>query len=270
MEGTYRCGARFGQYEILSLLGMNLGEIYRARDPNRGLDVVLKVFSASRLGMLHREEKRRDLEREAGVARALDNHPNILAIYDVGTWDGVLFITMELLQGQSLQEKMKGNPLSVATSVEYSLQIARVLATAHERGITHGCLSPSNVFITLNNCVKVLGFGADAPGALPTMLGYVAPEQILQQACDHRVDIFALGAILFEMLAGACPFRRDSATETVRATLQEDPPPLGQLNPGVSQELAQLVARSLAKDRAERFRRTGDLVLELEALARQV
>ncbi len=262
--GTFRSGARFGPYEILRLLGINLGEVYLVSDTRYGRNAALKVFSTSHFSAAELEKIKRDWERVECVAKVLDNHPNISAVYEVGSWNGWLFMAMEYFEGRGLREHSKGRPLSVAAAEKYAWEIALVLAVAHEHGLMHGHLYPSNVFITAEDHVKVLGFGdPTGHGLSSSALGYMAPEQILSEEWDQRADIFAFGAILYEMLSGACAFQRDSPSETVSAILQSTPQPLSHLNPQVPQRLESLVRRCLARNRTERFQSGQDLVLEL-------
>lgn len=264
ISGTFGSGARFGRYEIVSLLGINLEEVYQARDTSLDRNIVLKVFSISGHSAAALEERKRNLQSEERVAKILDNHPNIAAVYEVGTWNGWLFIAMELLEGRILREYIERGPLSVAAVEKYAREIALVLAIAHERGVTHGHLKPANVFITIKDRVKVLGFGDPTrPPALFLPPGYTAPEQIRGEGWDQRADIFAFGAILYEMLSGVCPFQRNSALETASATLQSSPPPLTQQNPQVPPRLEFLARRCLAKDPIERFQSGRELALEL-------
>lgn len=264
ISGTFGSGARFGRYEILSLLGINLGEVYRAHDPSLRRNIVLKVFSTSGHSAAELEEIKQNLQRKERVAEILDNHPNIQAVYEVGTWNGWLFIAMELLEGRTLPQTIEPGPLSVAAAEKCAREIALVLAIAHERGVTHGHLKPANVFITVEDRVKVLGFeDPTRPPAVSLAPGYMAPEQIRGEDWDQRADIFAFGAILYEMLSGLCPFKRNSALETVSATLQSSPPPLTQRNPQVPWRLESLVLRCLARNPIERFQSGRDLALEL-------
>ena len=267
--GTFKDGAPFGPYEIRSLIGINLGEVYRAHDARHGRDVVLCVFSPS-LGGDHLEEKRRDLERQTNVARALDNHPNIAAIYELATWEGWLFIARDLLEGQTLRDHMQGKPLNVATSVNYALQIATVLRVAHERGIVHGCLGPSSIFVTRDDRIKVLDFEVQTMGKpkhplrITSNLASWSPEQLRDEDWDYRADFFAFGAVLYEMLTAVSPFQRDSLSETLRSVVRDDPRLLSELNPRIPRRLALLVKNCLAKDRGKRPVSASDIALELE------
>lgn len=273
---TFKEGDAFGPYEIRSLIGVNTGEVYRAHDPRYGREVVLCVFSP-RLSGVALETKKRDLERQLNLARALNNHPNIAAAYELGTWEGWLFIARELLEGQLLRDRIHGKPLNVATSVNYALQIATALKIAHERGIVHGGLGSSSIFVTDDDRIKVLDFGVQTAGRLKDRLtipstnpGYWSPEQLRAENWDYRADFFAFGAVLYEMLVGVGPFQRDSMIEKARSVLQDDPRSLNEMNPRIPRSLALLVKNCLAKDLVKRPVSARDIVLELEISSRHV
>src|SRR5213594_1066775 len=238
-------GAKFGPYEIIAPLGAGgMGEVYRARDTRLGRDVAIKVlpssFSAD-ADRLHR------FEQEACAAGAL-NHPNILIVHDIGTHDGSPYVVSELLEGETLRQRMGGTAQPQRKAIDYSLQIAHGLAAAHEKGIVHRDLKPENIFITKDGRVKILDFGlakltqpeplagtvtnaptmatATQPGMVLGTMGYMAPEQVRGQAADYRADIFAFGAILYEMLSGQRAFRGATAADTISAILDKDPPDL--------------------------------------------
>ena len=279
-------GIRLGPYEILAPLGAGgMGEVYRARDPRLKRDVAVKVlpsaFSAD-------PERLARFEQEARAAAAL-NHPNILAVYDVGQHDGAPYIVSELLDGATLRERVHGNPLPVRKAVEYATQIAHGLAAAHETGIVHRDLKPENIFVTGDGRVKILDFGlakltqAEPAGgaitALPTSppntlpgvvlgtIGYMAPEQVRGLSADPRSDIFAFGAILYEMLSGKQAFRSDTAIDAMTAILKDDPPDLPAAERHIPPALARIVDRSLEKNPRARFQTASDLAFALEALS---
>jgi Tol biopolymer transport system component len=275
-------GARLGPYEIVSALGAGgMGEVYRARDPRLGRDVAIKVVAAEFAG--HGDRLLR-FEREARAAAAL-NHPNILAVYDVGTDAGAPFIVSELLEGETLRQRLADGPLGIRRAVEQAAQIARGLAAAHDKGIVHRDLKPENVFLTRDGRIKILDFGlaklleeqpplgsgsavvtAASPTAVGIVLGtvgYMAPEQLRGLPVDQRADIFALGAILYELLSGRRAFARDTAPETMTAILKEEPADLA-VGGGVPPALVRIVGRCLAKDPADRFQTARDLAFSLE------
>jgi Tol biopolymer transport system component len=262
-----------------------MGEVYRARDPRLGRDVAIKVlptaFSAD-TGRLQR------FEQEARAAAAL-NHPNILAVYDIGTEGGAPFIVSELLEGDTLRDRVNGGPATVRKSIEHALQIARGLAAAHDKGIVHRDLKPENVFVTRDNRVKILDFGLaklaqeqpayssgtqlatmpspTQPGVVLGTVGYMAPEQVRGLPVDHRADLFALGAILYELLSGRRAFSRDTAPETMTAILNAEPPDLGSTAEAVPPALVRIVNRCLEKSPSDRFQSASDLGFALEALS---
>jgi eukaryotic-like serine/threonine-protein kinase len=280
-------GARLGRYEIHSLLGAGgMGEVYRARDPKLNRDVAIKVLPAA---FSADPERLRRFEQEAQAAGAL-NHPNILAIYDVATHEGAPYVVSELLEGETLRERLKGAALPARKALDYALQIARGLAAAHEKGIVHRDLKPENLFLTKEGRIKILDFGLAKliepkveagmqtgvptrtlltdPGTVMGTAGYMSPEQVRGQLVDHRSDIFSLGVILYEMLAGERPFRGESAVETLNAILKEDPPELRKLrgrNGDASPALERVVQHCLEKSPDQRFQSVNDVAFALEA-----
>jgi eukaryotic-like serine/threonine-protein kinase len=277
-------GARLGPYEIVAPLGAGgMGEVWRARDGRLGRDVAIKLLPA---GCLTNPDRLRRFEQEARATAAL-SHPNILAIYDVGTDDGQPYIVEELLEGETLRERLRGGAMPLGSAVELAVQVAHGLAAAHGKGIVHRDLKPENVFVTADGVVKVLDFGlakltqpepselaiaeaATAPcntasGAVLGTVGYMAPEQVRGQAVDHRADIFAFGCVLYEMLSGVSPFRKASAADTVSAILHEEPPPLSSSGAQVAPVMQELVSRCLEKRPADRFSSAHDLALALRA-----
>ncbi len=270
-------GTRLGPYEILSPLGAGgMGEVYRARDERLGREVAVKILP----GSLSRDPDRlRRFEQEARAASAL-NHPNILTIHDVGERDGVPYVVSELLEGQTLRERLATGALPARKAVEYATQISQGLAAAHEKGIVHRDLKPENVFVTPDGRVKILDFGLaklaspEKPGAAETSaptapgtepgvamgtVGYMSPEQVRGQPADHRSDIFSFGAVLYEMLAGQRPFRGASAVETMNAILKEEPPEPSHGRAEVPPALDRIVRRCLEKSPGERFQSARDL-----------
>ncbi len=270
-----------------------MGEVYRARDPRLGRDVAIKVLPIAWSGDPERLQR---FELEARAAATL-NHPNILAVFDIGQHDGSPYIVSELLDGETLRERLAGGVLPVRKAVEYAIQIARGMAAAHEKGIVHRDLKPENVFVTSDGRLKVLDFGLakltqpeGAPvgaTALPTTpafdlaqarpdtqpgmvlgtIGYMSPEQVRGVAADHRADIFAFGTVLYEMLSGRRAFQRETAVETMTAILKENPPDLPLAERHIPPALDRIVDRCLEKGPAERFQSAADLGFALEALS---
>ena len=279
-------GSRLGPYEILAPIGAGgMGEVYRARDERLKRDVAVKVLPAS---YSQDADRLRRFEQEAQAAGAL-NHPNITAVYDLGSHDGAPYIVTELLEGETLRARMSGGAIAVRKATDYSIQIAKGLAAAHEKGIVHRDLKPENLFLTNDGRVKILDFGlakltqnenegaqqtnlptapaATEPGVVMGTLGYMSPEQVKGKPADQRSDIFAFGAILYEMLSGARAFHRDSAAETMSAILREEPPDLSATNKSVQPGLERIVRHCLEKNPEERFYSTRDVAFDLEALS---
>ena len=270
-----------GPYEILGSLGAGgMGEVYRARDTRLEREVAVKVLPGLSGGSPDAIAR---FQREARAVAAL-SHPNILAIHDVGETNGVAYAVMELLEGETLRGRLAASAIPARKAVEYALQIAQGLAAAHDRGIVHRDLKPENLFLTRDGLVKILDFGlavlstpsasADLsqsptagtqPGVVLGTPGYMSPEQVRGRPIDHRTDLFALGAILYEMLTARRAFRGDSPAETMIAVLQEDPmsSPTGTQ---IAPDLARIISHCLEKEPGERFQNARDFAFALEAL----
>jgi serine/threonine protein kinase/Tol biopolymer transport system component len=281
---TLTTGTRLGEYEVKSLLGSGgMGEVYRAHDARLGRDVAIKILPSSFSG---NPERLRRFEQEARAAAAL-NHPNILAVFQMGTYEGAPYLVSELLDGETLREQIKRGPLSVRKTIDYGMQIARGLAAAHEKGIVHRDLKPENLFVTKDGRLKILDFGlakltqpqSHSDHKLPTLtgeteagvvmgtVGYMSPEQVRGQSVDYRTDIFAFGAILYEMLAGKRAFEKPTSPETMTAILNDDPPGISQVTTNVPPALQRVVHRCLEKNREQRFQSASDLAFALDALS---
>lgn len=274
-------GTKLGQYEILGPLGAgSMGEVYRARDSRLNRDVAIKVLPklvSAEPDRLHR------FEIEAKAAAAL-NHPNILSVYQMGTHEGTPYLVSELLEGKTLAESLRRGPLPVRQAVQYAVQIAHGLAAAHEKGIVHRDLKPENLFVSKEGRIKILDFGlakiipaSNAPTNLATTItrlgvamgtvGYMSPEQVRGQRTDQRTDIFAFGAILYEMVMGQRTFQRATEADTVSAILNEEPPGISQLAPDTPMALERVIRRCLEKNPEQRFHSASDLAFALEALS---
>ena len=263
-----------------------MGEVYRARDSRLDRIVAVKVLPAS---LSAEVDRLRRFEQEARSVAAL-NHPNILAVHDIGTHDGAPYMVCELLEGETLRARLHGGVLSPRKAVELAIQIAEGLAAAHEKGIVHRDLKPENIFLTKDGRVKILDFGlakiapgGSEPNAAQTLTsahvalteagqvlgtaGYMSPEQVRGIAVDHRSDIFAFGAILFEMLTGKRAFSRDTTAETMTAILKADPPELTELNRNISPALERIARHCLEKSPDQRFQSARDLAFDLDALS---
>jgi TolB-like protein/Flp pilus assembly protein TadD len=258
-----------------------MGDVYRARDERLQRDVAIKVLPER---LAKDAEARSRFEREARAVAAL-SHPNILAIHDFGVEDGVAYAVIELLEGETLRQRLDRARVPVARAVEYGLQIAAALGAAHEKGIIHRDVKPDNVFVTRDGHVKVFDFGiakradepataensstADtAPGVVLGTVGYMSPEQVRSEAVDPRSDLFSLGCVLYEMISGARAFGRATPADTLAAILNEDPAPLDARAADCPVELARVVARCLEKQREMRFQSARDLAYALVASLR--
>lgn len=273
-------GDRLGPYEIVGPLDAGgMGQVYRARDPRLRRDVALKVLHSHIAATPEHVER---LGREARAAGGL-NHPNIVAVFDVGTQGGAPYVVSELLEGESLRHRLQRGALSYRDGLEYGIQIAQALGAAHAKGICHRDVKPENVFVMHGRRVKLLDFGlaklerrkADPddstadhtqPGAVHGTFGYMSPEQALGEPVDERTDLFSLGAVLYEMFTGARAFRRGSAVETVRAVLKEEPTDPREIKPSLPRPAAEVVRRCLEKNREERFQSARDLAFQLQQL----
>jgi serine/threonine protein kinase len=279
---TLTSGQKLGDYEVKSLIGSGgMGEVYRARDSRLGRDVAIKVLPLLAAG----SDRLWRFEQEARAAAAL-NHPNILATFQMGTYEGAPYLVSELLEGETLRQQLQRGSMSVRKAIDYGVQIARGLAAAHDRGIVHRDLKPENLFVTKDGRVKILDFGlakltqprsgsdsdpkltqGTEPGVVMGTVGYMSPEQVRGQTTDHRADIFAFGAILYEMLTGKRAFQKPTSAETMSATLNEDPRRISQTTPNIPPALQRVVNRCLEKSTEQRFQSASDLAFALEALS---
>jgi Tol biopolymer transport system component len=276
-------GTKLGPYEIQSLIGAGgMGEVYRAHDSRLDRTVAVKVLPASFSADRDRMQR---FAQEARAAAAL-NHPNILSIFDIGDQQGSLYVVSELLEGETLRERLRNGALSARKSIDYALQVARGLAAAHEKGIVHRDLKPENLFVTNDGRVKILDFGLakltrpetvssdDAPtvhavtepGLIMGTVGYMSPEQVRGQTADARADIFAFGAILYEMISGKRAFHGETSADTMSAILKEETPELSETARNVPPGLERIVRHCLEKIPSQRFHSAGDLAFDLEAL----
>jgi Tol biopolymer transport system component len=261
-----------------------MGEVFRARDVRLSRDVAIKVLPP---GVTGDEGRLQRFQQEARATAAL-THPNILAIYDVGTHESSPYIVTELLEGTTLRERIPSAGVPVRKAIDYAVQVARGLAAAHDKGIVHRDLKPENVFVTADGRLKILDFGlaklieeapsllsasvvpTSPPGTVPGVvlgtLGYMSPEQVRGRPADHRSDIFAFGTILYEMLAGVSAFAGETGADRMMAVLKEEPSPLPAAERQIPGGLVRIVERCLEKDPAARFQSAGDLAFALEAL----
>lgn len=283
---TLTSGTKLGPYEIVSTLGAGgMGEVYRARDPRLKREVAIKVLPQA---LSLDPDRLRRFEQEALATAAL-NHPNILAVFDIGTNKGSPYVVSELLEGETLRERLRGGSLAVRKALDYALQIAHGLAAAHEKGIVHRDLKPENLFLTKDGRVKILDFGlakltqteSSGHASLPTLThatelgtvmgtaGYMSPEQVRGATVDTRSDIFSFGVILYEMLSGKRAFHRDTPADTMSAILKEDPPELSETNRNISPALERILQHCLEKNPEQRFHSARDLAFDLDSVSNQ-
>ena len=280
-------GTKLGPYEVIARLGAGgMGEVYRARDARLDRQVAIKVLPAAFAQDAGRVAR---FEQEARAIAAL-SHPNVLAVFDTGLVDTgrasvrQLYLVTELLEGETLGERLRLGALPVRTSIDIGAQMARGLAAAHERGFIHRDLKPDNVFVTTAGHVKILDFGLARPtpvaehggesraavtdaGTVLGTAGYMAPEQVRGRQVDTRADLFALGVVLYEMLAGRRAFLRDTPVETMTAVLNDDPPDLTTVRADVAPALDRIVHHCLEKSPDQRFQTARDVAFALEALS---
>jgi serine/threonine protein kinase len=281
-------GVRLGPYEVLAPIGAGgMGEVWRGRDARIGRDVAIKFLPSAFLSNADRLHR---FEQEARAAGSL-NHPNLVTVYDVGVEDGARFVVMELLDGETLREKLGDGDgaarLPPRKALDYGVQIAHGLAAAHEQGVVHRDLKPENIVVTRDGRVKILDFGLaklsgsrgddatdaqtqqrdTAPGTVLGTAGYMSPEQVRGQPVDYRTDIFSFGAILYEMLTGRRAFKGESSVETMNAVLKEDPPDMAAVQPGVGPAVDMVVRHCLEKNPEERFQSARDLAFDLQRIS---
>ncbi len=276
-------GSRLGAYEIVAGLGAGgMGEVYRAVDSRLGRAVALKVLPESTAGD---PDALARFEREARSVAAL-NHPHIVTLHSIEEADGIRFLTMELVEGQTLDRLIPAGGVSLARLLDVAVALADALAAAHAKGITHRDLKPANVMVSDDGRVKVLDFGLARPaepvpsgdgttrlqltqeGSIVGTVPYMSPEQLEAKPCDHRSDLFSLGIVLYEMATGERPFRGDSSPAVMAAILRENPKSIREVRPALPAELARLVARCLEKVPADRIQSAHELLAELKLLRR--
>jgi Tol biopolymer transport system component len=268
-----RAGAKLGNFEIVELLGRGgMGEVWRARDARLKRDVAIKVLPA---GLARDPDRIARFEREARAAGAL-NHPNIVAVYDIGCDNGTYWIASELVHGDTLRRAIERGPLPAPKAIEIAMQVAAGLAAAHAAGLVHRDLKPANIMVTRDGQVKILDFGLakqrhDAQdstitdltdeGAVMGTAGYMSPEQVRGEAVDYRSDLFSFGVVLYEMLCGKRAFAGASSVEVMNAILKDHPP---ELPASVPPALSRIVRRCLEKEQARRFQSAADLAFALQ------
>src|SRR2546423_2055068 len=285
-QADLKAGQEIGSYEVLSTLGRGgMGEVYLAQDKKLGRKVALKLLPSSFSKDMNRLRR---FEQEARSAFAL-NHPNILTIYEIGEVDSTRFIATEYVEGETLRQRAARSPLSIDDVLNISIQVADALAAAHEAGIIHRDIKPENIMLRRrDHIVKILDFGLaklmetpratldgealtrmkvnTASGLVMGTAAYMSPEQARGQAIDARTDIFSLGVVIYEMLAGHQPFEGETPSDLIASILKIEPQPLSQVSPEVPAELARIVTKALRKDREKRYQVVKDLLLDLKNL----
>lgn len=285
MTGELNIGASFGNYRIVSKIGEGgMGEVYLADDTTLGRQVALKVLLAE---VANDKDRVQRFVREAKAASAL-NHPNILTVFEIGTFEGAQYIATEFIQGKTLRELMRSGSLSVNEALRISLQVSAALGAAHLAGIVHRDIKPENIMVRDDGLVKVLDFGLaklterstataspeDAtraqfntqPGLIMGTVAYMSPEQARGTELDARSDIFSLGIVMYELFTGKAPFAGDSQMDVISSILKDEPPSLRQFSPSLPRQLERIVDKSLRKDLDHRYQHDKDLEIDLEDL----
>ncbi|HVO82692.1 MAG TPA: serine/threonine-protein kinase [Terriglobales bacterium] len=275
-----------GPYEVLALVGAGgMGEVYKALDIRLNRTVALKILPKS---LAQDTARLRRFEQEARILATL-NHPNIVAVFDVGSDEGKPYLVTEFLSGKTLRERLREGPILARKAISYAAEIAEALSAAHGKGIVHRDLKPENIFLTTAGHVKVLDFGLarsmtfpkpvsdqsatlatvaqTEPGVVMGTVGYMAPEQVRGEAVDHRSDIFSFGAVLYEMISGKRAFHRASSVETMNAILKEAPPDISAEHPEIPVAVDRILRHCLEKEPEQRFESARDLAFDLAALS---
>ncbi|HVS82180.1 MAG TPA: serine/threonine-protein kinase [Pyrinomonadaceae bacterium] len=284
---TIAAGTYLGRYEIRSKIGAGgMGEVYLARDTKLDRRVALKILPAD---VSSNQDRMRRFVQEAKAASAL-NHPNIITIYEIEQIDSVNFIAAEFIDGETLRQRMKGVPIKLGEVLDVAAQIASALAAAHAAGIVHRDIKPENIMLRRDGIVKVLDFGlakltahestnidteaatkfkTDAGMVMGTAI-YMSPEQARGMPIDVRTDIFSLGIVLYEMVAGRLPFEGSTSSEVLASILSEkEPQPLARYSREVPAELERIVSKALRKNRDQRYQTIQDLLLDLKSLTQE-
>ena len=285
MDMELSAGSTLSHYRIVSKIGAGgMGEVYLAEDIRLGRKVALKILNAD---LTKHEDRVRRFEQEARAASAL-SHPNILTIFDIGKEDSTHFIATEFIDGQTLRSALTRARLKIGEALEIALQAAAALAAAHSAGIIHRDIKPENIMLRPDGLIKVLDFGlaklvetqapstnsgartiakADTdPGTVMGTAAYMSPEQARGQTVDARTDIFSLGVVIYEMIAGRAPFDGETASHVIVSILEKEPAPLTRGSPDASGELERIVTKALAKDKDERYQTVKDLLIDLKRL----
>src|SRR2546428_8064815 len=280
-------GKQIGHYEVLSLLGRGgMGEVFLAHDTSLGRKVALKLL---RSDFTRNEERLRRFRQEARAASAL-NHPNILTIHEIGHDGSLHFMATEYVEGETLRQHLSRARLTMGQTLDVAVQVASALAAAHQAGIIHRDIKPEKTTGRTDGNVKVLDFGLakltepktidtaaptlpqveTAPGVVMGTFSYMSPEQARGLAVDARTDIWRLGVMIYEMVAGRQPFEGETASDVMSLILQKEPPPLAHSWPEVPAELERIVRKALRKDKEERYQTIKDLLIDLRNLRKEL
>ena len=281
-------GRRIGSYQIISQLGSGgMGEVYLAQDTRLGRKVAIKLLPSF---FTKDEQRLRRFQQEARAASAL-NHPNIITIFDIGQVDETHFIATEYIAGETLRSAMSNRNMRLGDALDVAIHTGNALAAAHEAGIVHRDIKPENIMLRPDGYVKVLDFGlaklterpltigtqADTiarvdtdPGTVMGTASYMSPEQARGRDVDARTDIFSLGVVLYEMVAGRVPFEGESTSDVIGAILEKEPPPLARYDPEAPSQLQWIVSKALRKDRDERYQTGRDLLGDLRELKQEL
>jgi serine/threonine protein kinase/tetratricopeptide (TPR) repeat protein len=278
-------GTKLGRYEIRSILGTGgMGEVYLAHDAQLDRTIALKLL---RSDVASDTQRMRRFIQEAKAASSL-NHPNILTIHEIGQSDSIHFIATELIDGETLRERMTKARLRLTETLDIAIQVAGALAAAHAAGIVHRDIKPENIMVRRDGYVKVLDFGlaklteylsanSDAttmmntePGLIMGTVSYMSPEQVRGQNLDVRTDIWSLGCVVYEMIAGRVPFTGETSSDVISLILQKEPLPLTRYSPEVPGEMERILTKTLRKDAEERYQTIKDLLLDLKTLKQEL
>ena len=269
---------KVGPYEIVAPIGAGgMGEVYRARDTRLGRDVAIKVLPKE---VAANSDRLNRFEQESRSASAL-NHPSIITIYDIGSFDSTSYIAMEYVEGKTLRETLASDPLPLRRGIQIAAQVADGLAKAHAAGIVHRDLKPENIMITKDGFAKILDFGLakltantdgelssiqtqTGPGLIVGTAGYMSAEQAAGKPVDFRSDQFSFGLILYEVITGKRAFQRSTVAETLTAIIREEPESIVQVKPQTPAPIRWIVQRCMAKDPHERYVSTADLARDLQ------
>ena len=285
MDKEQSAGSTLSHYRIVSKIGAGgMGEVYLAEDVRLGRKVALKILNAD---LTRHEDRVRRFEQEARAASAL-SHPNILTIFDIGKEDSTHFIATEFIDGQTLRSALARARMKISEVLDTAVQTAAALAAAHAAGIIHRDIKPENIMVRPDGLVKVLDFGlaklvetqapsansgartiakADTdPGTVMGTAAYMSPEQARGQKVDARTDVFSLGVVIYEMIAGRAPFEGETASHVIVSILEKEPAPLTRSSPDAPSELERIVTKALAKDKDERYQTVKDLLIDLKRL----